>query len=241
MKKPPTFSLEGISVFIGMPARGEIPVPTVSSLLNTTAWMDQNGIANFTSIVGGGTICSSRCQIAKSFLEGNCTRLVFIDSDMVWDNQEFIRLIALSSKLDIVAGAYQGRFDPPHFYMRSPDDVTSPDMLEANEYGCIKMAGVGLGFTAVSRTVIEGLVKQAPTIKFRDDDVLPEVFRFDKDENGMFRGEDMNFFDDARKLGFDLWVDPKITLGHIGAKIYKASILDKHEVVMTAPKLQIAS
>jgi hypothetical protein len=40
----------------------------------------------------------------------------------------------------------------------------------------------------------------------------------------MFRGEDMNFFDDAKKLGFDLWVEPKITLGHIGAKIYNASI-----------------
>ena len=238
MKKP-TFSLEGISVFIGMPARGEIPVPTVSSLLNTTSWMDQNGILSFTSIVGGGTICSARCQIAKAFLEGNCTRLVFIDSDMAWETEDFIRLIALSSKLDIVAGAYQGRFDPPHFYMKSPDNVTSPDMLEANEYGCIKMAGIGLGFTVVSRAVIERLVKNAPTIKFRDDDVLPEIFRNDKDDNGNFRGEDMNFFDDARKVGFDLWVDPTITLGHVGQKIYKASIMEKR--VMPAPELQIAS
>lgn len=235
----PTFSLEGISVFIGMPARGEIPVPTVSSLLNTTVWMEQSGVPSFTSIVGGGTICSARCQIAKAFLEGNCTRLVFIDSDMVWDTEDFIRLLALSTKMEIVAGAYQGRFDPPHFYMRAPDDVPSPDKLEANEYGCIKMAGIGLGFTVVSRPVIEGLVKQAPTIKFRDDDVLPEVFRFDKDENGSFRGEDMNFFDDAKKLGFDLWVEPKITLGHIGQKIYNASILDKHKVVTAAPKLQV--
>jgi hypothetical protein len=239
MTKPPTFSLEGISVFIGMPARGAIPVPTVRSLLNSTSWMDQNDIPSFTSMVGGGTICSARCQIAKAFLEGNCNRLVFIDSDMVWETEDFIRLLALSSKLDIVAGAYQGRFDPPHFYMRSPDDVKSPDMLETNEYGCIKMAGIGLGFTVVSRAVIEKLVKKAPTIKFREDDVLPEVFRNDKDENGNFRGEDMNFFDDARKIGFDLWVEPKITLGHIGDKIYKASILDKR--VMPAPELQIAS
>jgi hypothetical protein len=238
----PTFSLQGISVFIGMPARGAIPVPTVSSLLNTTAWMDQNDVPNFTSIVGGGTICSARCQIAKAFLEGNCNRLVFIDSDMVWATEEFIRLIALSSKLDIVAGAYQGRFDPPHFYLRSPDDVPSPDKLESNEYGCIKMAGVGLGFTVVSRTVIEKLAKQAPIIKFRDDDILPEIFRFDKDEHGQFRGEDMNFFDDARKAGFDLWVEPKITLGHIGDKIYNASLMDKHTVVSpTKPEMKIAS
>jgi len=236
----PTFSLEGMSVFIGMPARGDIPVPTVSSLLNSTAWMDQNGIPNFTSIVGGGTICSARCQIAKAFVEGNCTKLVFIDSDMVWDTGDFIRLLALSTKMDLVAGAYQGRFDPPHFYMRAPDDVPSPDKLEANEYGCIKMAGLGLGFTVVSRPVMEKLVKQAPIIKYREDDVLPEVFRFDKDESGSFRGEDINFFDDAAKLGFELWVEPKITLGHIRQKIYNASLLDKHTVVSAPPELKIA-
>jgi hypothetical protein len=237
MKKEPTFSLEGIKVFIGMPARGEIPVPTVSSLLNTVTWLEQNNVPSFTSIVGGGTICSARCQIAKAFVDGDCNRLVFIDSDMVWGEGEFIRLLALSSKLDLVAGAYQGRFDPPHFYMKSPDDVLSPETLEANEYGCIKMAGIGLGFTAVSRRVMEKLVKQAPTIKYREDDVLPEVFRFDKDETGTFRGEDMNFFDDAKKAGFDLWVEPKITLGHVGEKIYNASLLDKPG--MTAkPKLQ---
>ena len=237
MPKPTTFSLEGISVFIGMPARGDIPVPTVSSLLNSAAWMDQNDIPNFTSIVGGGNICSARCQIAKAFLEGNCNRLVYIDSDMAWQTEDFIRLLALSTKMDIVAGAYQGRFDPPHFYMRAPDDVISPDKLEVNEYGCIRMAGLGLGFTVVSREVIAKLAKQAPTIKIRDDDILPEIFRFDKDEQGQFRGEDMNFFEDAKKVGFDLWVEPKIKLGHIGQKIYNASMMDK----IPAPEMQIAS
>lgn len=224
------FSLEGVSVFIGMPAREDIPVPTVSSLLNTTAWLDQNGVPNFTSIVGGGTICSARCQIAKAFLDGDFDKLVFIDSDMSWAVEDFIRLIALSTKLDMVAGAYQGRFDPPYFYMKSPDEVPSPTTLEKNQYGCIKMAGIGMGFTVVSRKVMEKLAEKAPTIKFRDDDVLPEIFRFDKDENGNFRGEDMNFFDDARKLGFDLWVEPRITLGHVGQKIYNASLLDAKPV-----------
>lgn len=231
--KEQTFSLNGISVFIGMPARGEIPVPTVQSLLNTVAWMEQNAVPSYTSIVGGGTICSARCQIAKAFLEGNCNRLVFIDSDMEWETEDFIRLLALSSKLDIVAGVYQGRFDPPYFYMRAPDEIETPDKLETNEFGCIKLAGVGMGFTAVSRPVIEKLAKQAPTIKFRDDDVLPEIFRFDKDENGQFRGEDMNFFDDAKKLGYDLWVEPRITLGHVGTKVYKSSILVTREMQKT--------
>lgn len=231
----PTFSLEGVSVFIGMPTREAIPVPTVSSLVNTVTWLEQNNIPHFNSIVEGGTICSARCQIAKAFLEGNCNKLIFIDSDMAWEGPQFIRLLALSTKMDIVAGAYQGRYDPPDFHLRAPDNVTEPDQLEENEWGCIKLAGVGMGFTAISRKVMETLAKTAPTIKYREDDVLPELFRFDKDETGQFRGEDMNFFEDARKAGFDLWVDPRIVLGHVGRKIYNAPlILDRK-----SPKLRV--
>jgi hypothetical protein len=235
MMAAPTFSLEGVSVFIGMPTREAIPVPTVASLVNTVTWLEQNNIPHFDSIVEGGTICSARCQIAKAFLEGDCSHLVFIDSDMQWGEGEFIRLLALATKMDIVAAAYQGRYDPPDFHMRALGEVTSPDQLEENEYGCIKMAGVGLGFTAVSRKVIKKLAKNAPIIKYRQDDILPEIFRFDKDENGNFRGEDMNFFEDARQAGFDLWIDPRITLGHVGRKIYNAPL------VLKKPKLQIAS
>lgn len=231
----PTFSLKGVSVFIGMPTREPIPVPTVSSLVNTVTWLEQNNIPHFNSIVEGGTICSARCQIAKAFLEGNCNTLIFIDSDMAWGEPEFIRLLALSTKMDIVAGAYQGRYDPPDFHLRAPDHVKEPDQLEENEFGCIKLAGIGMGFTAISRKVMAQLAENAPVIKYRDDDVLPELFRFDKDENNQFRGEDMNFFEDARKAGFDLWVDPRITLGHVGRKIYDAPLILKS----AAPKLRV--
>lgn len=231
----PTFSLKGVSVFIGMPTREAIPVPTVSSLVNTVTWMESNNVPSFISIVEGGTICSARCQIAKAFLDGDCSHLVFIDSDMHWGEGEFIRLLALATKLDIVAGAYQGRYDPPDFHLRAPGDVTTPDQLEENEFGCVKMAGVGMGFTAISRKVMETLAKTAPVIKYREDDILPEIFRFDKDENDQFRGEDMNFFEDARKAGFDLWIDPRIVLGHVGRKVYNAPL------ILKKPELKIAS
>jgi hypothetical protein len=230
----PTFSMKGVSVFIGMPTREAIPVPTVSSLVNTVTWLEQNNVPHFTSIVEGGTINSARCQIAKAFLEGDCSHLVFIDSDMAWGEGEFIRLLALATKLDIVAGAYQGRFDPPEFHLRAPGNVTTPEQLEENEYGCVKMAGVGMGFTALSRKVIEALAKTAPVIKYRADDILPEIFRWDKDEDNNFRGEDMNFFEDARKAGFDLWLDPRITLGHVGRKIYNAQLFLKPQEMKIA-------
>jgi hypothetical protein len=95
-----------------------------------------------------------------------------------WGEPEFIRLLALSTKMDIVAGAYQGRYDPPDFHLRAPGNVTTPDQLEENEFGCIKLAGIGMGFTAVSRKVMERLAKNAPVIKYREDDILPELFRF---------------------------------------------------------------
>jgi hypothetical protein len=40
------------------------------------------------------------------------------------------------------------------------------------------------------------------------------------------RGEDAIFFSDVRALGYKVWIDPTIRLGHVGPKIYEGCVED---------------
>ena len=56
-------------------------------------------------------------------------------------------------------------------------------------------------------------------------DPIPSIFRCD-DEGGEARGEDFAFFADVRALGYDVCLDPRALLGHVGTKNYKRSVLE---------------
>ena len=54
---------------------------------------------------------------------------------------------------------------------------------------------------------------------------MRQVFR-NGVEHGLLVGEDVMFFNDIRKLGYDVWCDPSLKLGHIGSKVYHGSLYD---------------
>jgi len=96
----------------------------------------------------------------------------------------------------------------------------------ANEWGCIPTKGLGLGFSVIARPIIENLAARAPKLRFPGvDEPIPHLFRCDS-IGDLFRGEDVAFFSDIRALGHKVWLDPSITLSHIGSKAYTASVLD---------------
>jgi hypothetical protein len=53
----------------------------------------------------------------------------------------------------------------------------------------------------------------------RSDRTLTAMFDFQVTEEG-YMGEDFLFCDRARELGFDVWIDPSISLGHMGVQEY---------------------
>jgi hypothetical protein len=121
-----------------------------------------------------------------------------------------------------VSAIYPCRAEPIRFFLSGADGE-----VEANEYGCIPVNGLGLGFTCVQRTVIEKIAERSPKLIYPDVDEgpVPRIFRCDE-RDGWARGEDIAFFDDVRELGFQPWLDPTIELGHIGAKEYRAKFSD---------------
>lgn len=221
--------LSGISVMVAVPVFDTLPAATVRALLETQAACLRRGIALDVEMNVGSTVFHVRSIQAHRFLKGGCNRLFMIDADMDWTPDDFMRTLALSTKMDCVCGAYTARRDPPLFYISLDHEN---QVLDANEYGCLPIGGVGLGFTVVSRELIQKLADKAPRIRFSSmpGEQVPKIFRFDEPD-GEARGEDMAFFSDVRALGYQVNLDPTLTLGHVGSKTFRASIMDSMKAV----------
>jgi hypothetical protein len=217
-----SFDLAGISVMIAVPVNRDLPWQTAQSLIETVIELKDRGIPfDVQMVVGSSIVEVARSKVADAFLKSQCNRLLMIDSDQAWKPADVIRILAFSTKMDVVTGAYPAKRDPPTFLL-SPED----GIVQSNEWGCIPVKGIGLGFTIVHRTVIEQLAEKAPKLVFPESpDPVAHIFRCDVVE-GVFRGEDMAFFADVRELGYTVWLDPKLCVSHVGAKEYKGAIMD---------------
>ena len=215
--------IAGVSVMLAMPTHRDIPTGTVTSLLETMDLMRARGIPFEVQLqVGNSLVTHARSKIADNFLKSDKSVLFWVDSDIEWKPEDFLRLCALSTKMDVVGGAYPAKKDPIVFFL----DPTSGGEIESNEYGCLKIGGWGMGFTVVNRRVMEAVAAQSPKLKFNgSDEPIAAIFRCDE-INGYASGEDMAFFADIKDLGFEAFLDPSVTLGHIGSKTYTASIAD---------------
>lgn len=225
--------IEGKSVMLAMPSHRDIYPDTVASLLATQRECFQRGIPLDVNITHGSSLPHhARTRIAWDFLQGKQDLLFWIDSDMVWQASDFIRVMALATVMPMVAGAYPAKQDPPLFLL----NTDNPEEIDGNEWQCLKLTGIGLGFCCMQREVVEAVAAQAVPTKFLNTEAIPHIFRFGEAANGNAQGEDMAFFEDARKLGYDLWVDPSIKLGHVGPKVYTASLLDHLEAAAPSDK-----
>jgi hypothetical protein len=216
-----SFNLAGISVTFAMPVSGDIPPETVISILETFRELGINTIPYQLDFEIGGTLCEARNKAVVKFLEGPSNRLFFVDKDIVWKASDVLRLLALSTIFSIVVGVYPTRSEPLTFYIGLPPGVTK--IPPGNEYGLVPITGTGLGFTCLRREVVQTLSDKAPPIQYMRGCPVPEVFTFTRLADGHWRGEDIAFFDDAKKAGHQTWWDPEIQLGHIGRYEWRAT------------------
>ena len=212
--------MDGLSVCIGMPASRDIHPLTVKSLLGTYSLCNQFKIpCQFTLVAGNAIVQWARDEVVDLFLGKEANRLFWIDSDIIWEPEDFMRLLALSQKRDVVSATYPAKKDIPTFYVHREEKP-----IETDEYGLIDIYGVGLGFTVMSREVVEKVHNKAPKVY---DEIsareTAQIFKVGYIE-GKREGEDMAFFREIRELGYKIKLDPSIDLGHIGTKIFRGSI-----------------
>jgi hypothetical protein len=165
-------------------------------------------------------IDDARNMLAESFLKGSVEWIFWMDSDMVFPEDTLVKLfkVAEEKQAKMVSGIYYQRkgMNYPVLWSRGEDlesgtqtGLNSP-RAKTNKYvgtfvfphkdkkQPFKAHAAGFGCVLVHRSILE---------------IMPRPwFKFIKNECS----EDFYFFVNARELGFDLWVEPTIDLGHIG-------------------------
>jgi hypothetical protein len=217
-----SIALENTSVFIGIPIDNDMPKFSVMSLCSTVDKLARMNVPYDIVMEVSGVIQMGRDSVLDSFLRSDKDKLFWIDSDMVWTPDDFLRLLALSTKVDVVGCAYPAKVEGPStFYV----NLESKE-IDTGPYGLLDVKGMGLGFTVVDRKVVEKLAENAPKvhdqINKRD---MAAVFRVDI-VDGVRRTEDMAFFADIKALGYKVWCDASIELGHTGEKTWRAKLSD---------------
>lgn len=204
-----------------MPVYGRIPPHTTMSLARTAQACGASGVPLELCMEVRGIVHWARDTVFDSFLRSDKQKLFWIDSDLVWEPDSFLRMVALSTKRDIICASYPAKTDQPTFQISGTGKTETSD-----ELGLLPIGGAGLGFCIMDRSVCESIAATKDTsIDEVNGREMKNVFRTDT-VNGKRRGEDIAFFADLRALGHTIYLDPSITLGHAGEKTWTGRALD---------------
>jgi hypothetical protein len=114
--------------------------------------------------------------------------------------------------------------------------------LTMNGMGLVRAERVATAFMMVRRNVFTDMMEAHPDWEYLDKrcgKVVPALFDFMLTDEG-YIGEDFLFCDRARELGHEVWIDPTISLGHMGVQEYEGNFGEDILYPMLVPNEQVA-
>jgi hypothetical protein len=155
----------------------------------------------------------ARNSLFQLALSGGYDDLFFIDSDCEWDPEWFLRL--LKRPEPIVGGALIKKTQTEGYTVK----LTDKNLKYSQDQKLIEVDGVGTGFMKISRFALEKLwdISEPYISEGEEHRMICDLKILDGD----LISEDYVIADKWRGLGYKIWLDPTITLNHIGVKKYK--------------------
>jgi hypothetical protein len=195
------------------------------------------------SICGCSVVSRARNLLVKDMVDSDATDLLFIDSDINFEPDDILRLMAWGAdpKKGIVAGVPRTRSENKVYI--ADLDYDENGELTMNGMGLVRGKRVATAFMLIRREVFEQMMAAHPEWVYKDqrsDRMIPCLFDFKLTEEG-YIGEDFLFCDRARELGFEVWIDPTIKLGHMGVQEYEGCFGPDVLYPMIAPAQQEAA
>jgi len=215
-------------VLIGTPSYdGRIDVWFANSLLGTVKMAYEKDVfvhAIYTSY--DSLIQRARNSLFKLAIDGGYDDLFFIDSDAEWEPEWFFRL--LERPEPFVGGALVKKSSNEGYTVKLLDKH-----LKKSEDGkLIEVDGVGTGFLKINRFALEKLWEMSD--EYMSEGEKHRMVCDIKVENGDLISEDYILCNKWKSLGYKVWLDPTITLNHIGTKKFKGdfnAFITKHGYV----------
>lgn len=195
---------------IAIPCMDSIATPTVASIVA----LSRVGASKF-SFLSNSLVHDARNMLAREAIETGADRIMFIDSDMVFASDLMERLAAdLDDGLDFVSGIYVKRRLPT-----IPVLYKSAEIVEVDG----RQKGQTQAYTDYPKDTLFEFAACGFGAVMMNVDMLIEVCKVYHEPfaplPGMF-GEDISFCYRARQLGYKLWCDSRIKLGHVGTTVF---------------------
>ena len=156
----------------------------------------------------------ARNELFKLAYDEKYDVMVFIDDDEYWDEKALIEII--QSEKDVITVPVVNKGDTKIEY-----NVWLGKDKEKDTDGYIKIEKCGTGFLKLTKKVIVDLWNTNTELFFRNKS-LKNICEYTF-ENGYFIGEDIALTKKIKELGYDIWLNPKHTVSHIGNKMYKGN------------------
>lgn len=220
--------LRGRILMVGIPAYdGRVNLKTAFALAKLAAIVGKLGVQlMLTQVSGCSLITKARNSIVHDFLKSNATDLLFIDSDVVVTEDAVMRLLALSGDKDITAGIYPRRGADRKFFLDMYYGEDGQFEFDAN--GMVRVLRIGTGFMLIRRHVLEHMVKAHPEWQYHNNvtnETESAIFDFAV-KDGEYFGEDYLFCDRAGMEGFTVFLDPSISLPHVGTETFERDFME---------------
>lgn len=191
---------------IAIPCGNYMPVQTVASLVH----MNRVGLSRVT-FLQNSMVYDARHMLIAEALATEADRVLFIDSDMAFDSHLMEQLAAdMDDGRDFVTGLYFRRVFPTNpLLFKTVEIVHDKDYSELYaDYprdSIFEIGGCGFGAVMLSTDMLRGVLDTycypfAP---------IPGCV-----------GEDIAFCWRAKQVGYKLWCDSRIKVGHVGSFIF---------------------
>lgn len=157
----------------------------------------------------------ARNELLALGVKENYDTVVFIDDDEYWDAEYLIEI--LKSHKDVITLPVVNKSDVKIAYNVN----LQKDRQKDDADGYLKADTCGTGFLKLSKKVLHDLYNSNPELSFRGKK-LRLICEYSQ-LAGDFVGEDICLTRKIKELGYDIWVNPKHTVSHIGVKMYKGN------------------
>lgn len=219
--------IKASNLFFGLPCYGGMVTEGVMMSMIQWAGIAHQNKLNYTieSLTNESLIPRGRNSLVAKFLANPAkpTHLMFIDSDIVFDPSDILKLIYADK--DVIGGLYPKKTLPVQY-------VYNPLGNSVNKFmdGIVQLTNIGSGFMLIKRDVIQKLIRIYPELHYQDSigldlNLAPYKYalfdtHIDKDTNE-YLSEDYYFCKLVRSIGLDVWTDTSVKLGHMGYHAFK--------------------
>lgn len=185
-------------LLIAIPCMDTVPVQFLQSLTALERRLKDDGVNFEECIISGTLVYMARDKLAGKAINEGFSHVLWLDSDMVF-SPNLLEDLQMCKK-SFVSCVYHGRRPGYHSCIFKSIDLTHVERFEEYPREPFEIEGCGFGAVLMETEILKAVMLNFKTA-------------FTPEPN---LGEDIAFCKRARDLGYKLYAEPNVQLGHVG-------------------------